>query len=123
MCVCPCMSIYIVHIYIIHTCTHTRTHTHTHTHTHEGGKANTECAFNFSRALEALLYTETHTHMHIPTYLHIPTCAHTQIEEGEVDTERGRQFSTCFRKQYKREKDEAMEQARREKREAKLSGL
>lgn len=41
-----------------------------------------------------------------------------QIEEGEVDTERSRQFSQCYRKAFKREKDAALEQTRGEKKEA-----
>ena len=41
-----------------------------------------------------------------------------QIEEGEVDTERSRAYSICFRKQYKKEQDARREQERMEKQEA-----
>ena len=42
----------------------------------------------------------------------------SQIEEGEVDTERGRAFSLCFRRQHKKEQDAKRDQERREKAEA-----
>jgi hypothetical protein len=41
-----------------------------------------------------------------------------QIEEGEVDTERSRQFAICFRKAYKKELDAKRDQDRKEKAEA-----
>mmetsp|Transcript_52769 Transcript_52769/g.107657 ORF Transcript_52769/g.107657 Transcript_52769/m.107657 type:complete len:126 (-) Transcript_52769:145-522(-) len=40
-----------------------------------------------------------------------------EIEEGEVDTERGRLFSACFRRMHKKDKDAALEKARKEKAE------
>ena len=42
-----------------------------------------------------------------------------QIEEGEVDTERGRLFSSCFRKLHKKELDEIAAEKRRERAAAK----
>jgi hypothetical protein len=42
-----------------------------------------------------------------------------QIEEGEVDTERGRQFSACFRKLHKKDQDTRLAEQRKEKAAAK----
>ena len=42
-----------------------------------------------------------------------PDCL--QIEEGEVDTDRSRQFSACFRRLHKKEQDELMRQQREER--------
>ena len=42
-----------------------------------------------------------------------------KIEEGEVDTERGRLFSSCFRKLHKKELDEIAAEKRRERAAAK----
>mmetsp|Transcript_21115 Transcript_21115/g.33103 ORF Transcript_21115/g.33103 Transcript_21115/m.33103 type:complete len:124 (-) Transcript_21115:295-666(-) len=41
--------------------------------------------------------------------------AKDEIEEGEVDTERGRQFNACFRRVYKKEQDDKLAQQRKEK--------
>jgi hypothetical protein len=38
-----------------------------------------------------------------------------QIEEGEVDADRGRQFAACFRRLFKKEQDELMRQQREER--------
>ena len=38
-----------------------------------------------------------------------------QIEEGEVDADRGRQFAACFRRMFKKEQDELMRQQREER--------
>ena len=38
-----------------------------------------------------------------------------QIEEGEVDAGRGRQFAACFRRMFKKEQDELMRQQREER--------
>jgi hypothetical protein len=42
-------------------------------------------------------------------------CASLQIEEGEVDTERGRQFSACFRKLHKKENDDKLAEQRKQR--------
>ena len=38
-----------------------------------------------------------------------------QIEEGEVDAERGRLFGACFRRMHKKEQDEIIRQQREER--------
>mmetsp|Transcript_35327 Transcript_35327/g.73975 ORF Transcript_35327/g.73975 Transcript_35327/m.73975 type:complete len:129 (-) Transcript_35327:104-490(-) len=38
-----------------------------------------------------------------------------EIEEGEVDADRGRQFAACFRRLFKKEQDELMRQQREER--------
>lgn len=44
-----------------------------------------------------------------------------EIEEGEVDTERGRQFTACFRKQHKKENDARLAEQRAERAAAKAN--
>jgi len=44
-----------------------------------------------------------------------------QIEEGEVDTERGRQFSSCFRKSHKKEQDAKLAEERKQRAAAKTT--
>eukprot|EP00960_Hanusia_phi_P073456 768016-Hanusia_phi.AAC.3 len=39
----------------------------------------------------------------------------SQLEEGEVDTDRSRLFSACFRKEHRTQQQVAMEEARRER--------
>ena len=45
----------------------------------------------------------------------IDTCVVWQLEEGEGDTERGRQFSACFRRMHKKEQELRVQQQREEK--------
>jgi len=40
--------------------------------------------------------------------------AHDELEEGEVDTDRARQFGFCFRKVYRAEADERADRVRKE---------
>ena len=42
-------------------------------------------------------------------------CVPLQIEEGEVDTERGRQFSACFRKLHKKDSDDKLAEQRKQR--------
>ena len=39
---------------------------------------------------------------------------HDELEEGEVDTERSRQFGFCFRKNFRQEQEARMEKQRKE---------
>uniref|UniRef100_A0A7S0Z2W1 Uncharacterized protein n=1 Tax=Hemiselmis tepida TaxID=464990 RepID=A0A7S0Z2W1_9CRYP len=48
-----------------------------------------------------------------------PTCftevyAHDELEEGEVDTERARQYAFCFKKAFRKQQDEKNEKLRKE---------
>ena len=57
--------------------------------------------------------------------LHLSHDAHTpcpQIEEGEVDAERGRLFGACFRRMHKKEQDEIIRQQREERLAKKREG-
>mmetsp|Transcript_92634 Transcript_92634/g.135398 ORF Transcript_92634/g.135398 Transcript_92634/m.135398 type:complete len:124 (-) Transcript_92634:204-575(-) len=47
--------------------------------------------------------------------------AKDEIEEGEVDTERGRQFSSCFRKSHKKEQDAKLAEERKQRAAAKTT--
>uniref|UniRef100_A0A6U4UP22 Uncharacterized protein n=1 Tax=Hemiselmis andersenii TaxID=464988 RepID=A0A6U4UP22_HEMAN len=40
--------------------------------------------------------------------------AHDELEEGEVDTERARQYAFCFKKAFRKQQDEKNEKLRKE---------
>jgi hypothetical protein len=60
-------------------------------------EAKTSCSYN---CISEACYNEVY--------------AHDELEEGEIDTDRARQFGFCYRKVYRQEQDARAERVRQE---------
>mmetsp|Transcript_30967 Transcript_30967/g.48537 ORF Transcript_30967/g.48537 Transcript_30967/m.48537 type:complete len:105 (+) Transcript_30967:59-373(+) len=73
----------------------------------------TECAGLFLESKAACVYKCISLQCYDEVY------AHDELEEGEVDTERSRQFGFCFRKYFRQEQEARLEKQRKESDERK----